>query len=99
MFKTSLWLLLLASTISAWGQAVVQEPPPELTFLSSILNVRKNIAYESWSEAKFPPNRDIGPVHQGKHWFVLAETTHKETDPVVAWNAIKPAFQQNGWTV
>jgi OmpA-OmpF porin, OOP family len=88
-------LLCALPAIPAVGQ-FAQEPPPELSFLSSILKVRKNIPYEVWGEAKFP-KRD-GPSKQGRHWFVLAETGNG-TDPVTEWNKIKPAFLQNGWTL
>jgi outer membrane protein OmpA-like peptidoglycan-associated protein len=105
MFSTnSIWkmnsvvalLCVLAATPVA-GQ-LVQEPPAELSFLSTILKVRKNIPYEVWGEVKFPPNRDVGPARQGKHWFVLAETA-SGSDPVTEWNKVKPAFLQNGWTL
>jgi OOP family OmpA-OmpF porin len=85
------------AAIPAAGQ-LVQDPPPELSFLSTILKVRKNIPYESWGEVKFPPNGDGGPAKQGKHWNILAETA-SGTDPVTEWNKIKPAFPQNGWTL
>jgi hypothetical protein len=90
-------LLGLLTAIPAAAQ-LVQDPPPELSFLSTILKVRKNIPYEARGETKFPPNRDVGPAKQGKHWFLLAETTNG-TDPVTEWNKIKPAFLQNGWTL
>ena len=88
-------LLGVLAAIPAAGQ-FVQEPPPELSFLSTILKVRKNIPYEIWGEVKFP--KGDGPVKQGKHWFILAETANG-TDPVTEWNKIKPAFLQNGWTL
>jgi outer membrane protein OmpA-like peptidoglycan-associated protein len=47
---------------------------------------------------KFPPNRDVGPARQGKHWFILAEASNG-ADMVAEWNKIKPAFLQNGWTI
>ena len=84
--------------IPAAGQSVQDPPPPELSFLSTILKVRKNTPYEIWGEVKFPPNRDVGPARQGKHWFILAETANG-SDPVTEWNKIKPAFLQNGWTL
>jgi len=90
-------LLGALAAIPAAGQ-VVQDPPPELSFLSTILKVRKNIPYEMWGEVKFPPNRDVGLARQGKHWFVLAETANG-TDPVSEWNKVKPAFLQNGWAL
>ena len=89
-------LLGLLAVMPAAAQ-VVQDPPPELAFLSTILKVRKNIAYEMWGEVKFPPNRDVGPARQGKHWFILAETANG-ADPVTEWNKVKPVFLQNGWT-
>ena len=92
---TALWGVLAA--IPAAGQ-VVQEPPAELAFLSTILKVRKNIPYEVWGEVKFPPNHDVGPARQGKHWFILAEAANA-TDMVAEWNKIKPTFLQNGWTL
>src|SRR5260370_39586371 len=93
---SSLAVLLgvLAATPAA-GQ-FVQDPPPELTFLSTVLKVRKNIRYETWGEVKFP--KGDGPYKQGKHWFILAETANC-SDPVTEWNKIKPAFLQNGWTL
>ena len=97
MFSYSVVLLGVLAAISAAGQ-FVQEPPPELSFLSTILKVRKNIPYEIWGEVKFPLNADGGPAKQGKHWFILAETGNG-TDPVTEWNKIKPAFLQNGWTL
>ena len=63
-------LLCLLTTIPAAGQ-FVQAPPPELSFLSTILKVRKNIAYEVWGEVKYP--KGDGPFKQGKHWVILAE--------------------------
>ena len=87
------WLACLPAA----GQ-VVQDPPAELAFLSTILKVRKNIPYEAWGEVKFPPNRDIGPARQGKHWSILAETGNG-TDPVAEWNKVKPAFLANGWSL
>src|ERR1700732_5162056 len=90
-------LLGVLAAIPAAGQ-FVQDPPPELSFLSTILKVRKNTPYEIWGEVKFPPNRDVGPARQGKPWFILAETA-KGTHPVTEWNKIKPAFLQNGWTL
>src|SRR5579872_3342910 len=88
-------LLGVLAAIPAAGQ-VVQDPPSELSFLSSLLKVRKNIAYEAWGEVKFPPNRDVGPARQGKHWVVLAETA-SGADMVAEWNKIKPAYLLNGW--
>jgi outer membrane protein OmpA-like peptidoglycan-associated protein len=87
---------VLAATPAA-GQ-FVQDPPPELSFLSSILKVRKNISFEVWGEVKFPPNRDVGPAKQGKHWYILAEAANG-ADMVAEWNKIKPTFLQNGWSV
>lgn len=87
---------LLAATPAA-GQ-FVQGPPPELSFLSTILKVRKNIPYEAWGEVKFPPYGEGGVVKQGKHWTILAETA-QGTDPLTEWNKVKPAFLQNGWTL
>ena len=75
---------------------LVQTPPPELSFLSTVLKVRTNIPYEMWGEVKFPSGN--GVARQGKHWFILAETA-KGTDPVTEWNKIRPAFLQNGWTL
>ena len=91
-------LLGVLAAMPAAGQLVVQEPPPELSFLSTILKVRKNIPYEIWGEVKFPPNRDVGPAKQGKHWFILAEAANG-ADMVAEWNKVKPVFLQNGWTV
>src|ERR1035438_3597050 len=89
-------LLGVLAAIPAAGQ-FVQEPPAELSFLSTILKVRKNIPYETWGEAKYPPYGE-GVIRQGKHWTILAETAHG-TDQLVEWNKVKPAFLQNGWTV
>src|SRR5512135_572579 len=105
MFSTcSVWkirslaaLLGLLVAMPAAGQ-VVQEPPPELAFLTTILKVRKNISYEAWGEVKFPSNRDIGPARQGKHWFIVAEAA-SGADMVAEWNKVKPVFLQNGWTL
>ena len=91
-------LLGVLAALPAAGQQLVQDPPPELSFLSTILKVRKNIPYEAWGEVKFPPYGDGGVVKQGKHWTVLAETANG-TDPAKEWNKVKPAFQQNGWTL
>ena len=76
----------------------MQDPPPELSFLSTILKVRKNSPYEVWGEVKFPPNRDVGPTRQGKHWFIFAEAANG-ADMVAEWNKIKPVFLANGWIV
>src|ERR1017187_2765714 len=89
-------LLCGLAVIPAAGQ-LVPDPPSELSFLSAILKVRKNIPYEIWGEVKFPKG-DAGSAKQGKHWFILAETANG-TDPVTEWNKIKPAFLQNGWTL
>jgi OOP family OmpA-OmpF porin len=90
-------LLGALAALPAAGQWA-PSPPPELSFLSTILKVRKNIPYEIWGEVKFSLNADGGPAKQGKHWFILAETGNG-TDPVTEWNKIKPAFLQNGWTL
>lgn len=90
-------LLGMLAAIPASGQ-VVQDPPPELLFLATILKVRKNIPYEAWGEVKFPTNAEGGVAKQGKHWNILAETANG-TDPVTEWNKVKPAFLQNGWTL
>ena len=95
-FTSSLAAVLgVLAAIPAAGQ-FVQDPPPELSFLSTILKVRKNIPYEIWGEVKFP--KGDGPYKQGKHWFILAQTA-SGADPVTEWNKIKPAFLQNGWTL
>ena len=88
-------LLGLLATIPAIAQ-LVQDPPPELSFLSTTLKVRKNIPYQAWDEVKF--DREGGSARQGKHWFVLAETGNG-TDPVTEWNKVKPAFIAHGWAV
>src|SRR5450432_2045245 len=88
-------LLGVLAAIPAAGQ-LVQDPPPELSFLSTFLKVRKNIPYEIWGEVKFPKGN--GPAKQGKHWFILAEAANG-VDMVAEWNKIKPAFLQNGWTL
>ena len=90
-------LLCVLGGMPAAGQ-VVQDPPPELSFLSTILKVRKNIPYEAWGEVKFPPYGEGRVVKQGKHWTILAETA-TGADPLTEWNKVKPAFLQNGWTV
>ena len=90
-------LLGLLAAIPAAGQ-FVQEPPPELSFLSTILKVRKNIPYEAWGGVKFPPYGEDRVARQGKHWVIMAETAHG-TDPLTEWNKVKPAFLQNGWTL
>jgi OmpA-OmpF porin, OOP family len=88
-------LLCVLAAMPAAGQ-FVQDPPAELSFLSTILKVRKNIPYEVWGEVKFP--KGDGPAKQGKHWFILAETANG-ADMAMEWNKIKPAFLQNGWTI
>jgi hypothetical protein len=40
-------LLGVLAAMPAAGQ-FVQDPPPELSFLSTTLKVRKNIPYEAW---------------------------------------------------
>jgi len=75
-------LLGVLAALPAAGQ-LVQDPPPELSFLSTILKVRKNIPYEAWAEVKFPPNRDVGPAKQGKHWFILPKRERR--DMVAEW--------------
>src|SRR5260370_38731319 len=88
-------LLCVLAAIPAAGQ-FVQDPPPELSFLSTILKVRKNIPYDIWGEVKYP--KGDGPFKRGKHWFILAEAA-SGADMVTEWNKIKPAFLQKGWTV
>src|SRR5260370_40018169 len=88
-------LLGLLAAIPAAGQ-FVQDPPPELSFLSTILKVRKNIPYDIWGEVKYP--KGDGPFKRGKHWFILAEAA-SGADMVAEWNKIKPAFLQNAWTI
>src|SRR5258708_12263781 len=88
-------LLCVLVAIPAQAQ-FVQDPPPELSFLSTILKVRKNIPYEVWGEVKYP--KGDGPFKRGKHWFILAEAA-SGADMVAEWNKIKPVFLQNGWTV
>jgi OmpA-OmpF porin, OOP family len=94
----SLAALLGALVATPAAGQFVQDPPRELSFLSTILKVRKNIPYEAWGEVKFPPYGEGGVVKQGKHWTILAETANG-TDPATEWNKVKPAFQQNGWTL
>src|SRR5260221_13470478 len=94
-FSSLAALVGVLAAIPAAGQ-LVQDPPRELSFLSTILKVRKNIAYEMWGEVKFP--KGDGPFKQGKHWFILAEAA-SGADMVAEWNKIKPVFLQNGWTV
>ena len=88
----------LLAGIPAAGKDVVQNPPPELFFLSTSLKVRKNISYEPWGEVKVALDADGGPFKRGKHWFIIAETANGG-DPVTEWNKIKPAFLKNGWTL
>ena len=88
-------LLCVLAAMPAAGQ-FVQDPPAELSFLSTILKVRKNIPYEVWGEVKFP--KGDGPFKRGKHWFILAEAANG-ADMVMEWKKIKPAFLQNGWTI
>jgi OOP family OmpA-OmpF porin len=88
-------LLGLLAAVPAAGQ-FVQDPPPELSFLSTILKVRKNIPYEAWGEVKYP--KGDGQFKRGKHWFILAEAA-SGADMPAEWNKIKPVFLQNGWTV
>src|SRR5260370_6675693 len=96
-FSSSLAALLgILAAIPAGGQ-VVQESPTDISFLSTILKVRKNSAYEIWGELKFPKG-DAGAAKQGKHWFIVAEAANG-ADMATEWNKIKPAFLQNGWTV
>src|SRR5579871_3124937 len=90
-------LLSVVATTQATGQ-VVQDPPPELSFLSTILKLRKNIGYEAWGEVKFPPYGEGGVVRRGKHWTIFGETAHG-TDALTEWNKVKPVFLQNGWPV
>jgi outer membrane protein OmpA-like peptidoglycan-associated protein len=90
-------LLGVLAAIPAAGQ-FAQEPPPELSFLSTILKVRKNIPYEAWGEVKFPPYGESGVLKEGRHWTILAEAAHA-TDPATEWNREKPAFLANGWTI
>src|SRR6266481_3439820 len=94
-FSSLAALVGVLAAIPAAGQ-LVQDPPRELSFLSTILKVRKNIPYEMWGEVKFP--KGDGPAKQGKHWFILAEAANG-ADMVMEWNKIKPAFLQNGWTI
>jgi hypothetical protein len=88
----SLFCMLAAAPAAA---QFYQDPPSELSFLSTVLKVRKDPAYEIWGEVKF---REAPLTRQGKHWFVLAQT-EKGTDPVTEWNKIKPAFLESGWSV
>jgi OmpA-OmpF porin, OOP family len=88
-------LLGVLAAIPAAGQ-FVQDPPPELSFLSTILKVRKNILYEVWGEVKYP--KGDGQFKQGKHWFIVTEAA-SGADMVAEWNKIKPVFLENGWTV
>jgi outer membrane protein OmpA-like peptidoglycan-associated protein len=93
--SSAIVVLSLLAAVPAAGQ-FVQDPPPELSFLSTILKVRKNILYQVWDEVRYP--KGAGPFKQGKHWMVLAEAA-SGADMFSEWNKIKPVFQQNGWTV
>jgi outer membrane protein OmpA-like peptidoglycan-associated protein len=97
LFKPAVAFLVLAAA-SAFGQNVTHEPPAELSFLPSLMTVRKNIPYETWSEIQFPPPPNEGTAQRGKHWYLIGEI-QKEADRQKVWDAIKPAFLQNGWTV
>ena len=94
--STAAFLVLAAAP--AFGQNVTHEPPVELSFLPSLMTLRNDTLYEAWQEVKFPPNREVGPARRGKHWWIRGGIL-KETDPVAAWNAMKPTFLKNGWTV
>jgi OOP family OmpA-OmpF porin len=96
-FASATLLLTLAAAASAFGQ-VAPTLPAELSFLPTVTTVRKDVGYESWGEVKFPPYGEPSTPQHGRHWTVLASIP-KETDAHVAWNQVKPAFLQNGWTV
>lgn len=97
LFKPAVAFFVLAAA-AALGQNAAHEPPAELSFLPSLMTLRNDTAYEAWSEVKFPPNREVGPAQRGKHWVIRGGIL-KETDLVAAWNAMKPTFLKNGWTI
>ncbi len=90
-------VLLLFAASPAPAQTVVTDPPAELSFLSSVIKLPKEISFALWEESNFPKDHETGPARRGKHWQLRGEITGaKDLEP--AWAGIKAAFIQNGWT-
>lgn len=93
--SASVALFLVVTWRVAFGQQIAPQIPAQLSFLPSLGEVRKNIYYETWGEFQFPPS-DV--PKRGQYWSLLINLkTHD--DRYVTWNALKPTFVKNGWTV
>jgi hypothetical protein len=89
-----LFFVLLSRT--ALGEETAPQIPSQLSFLPSLGEVRKAIAYERWGEMTAPPGSAI--AKRGKHWTLIINLK-APADRQVTWGAMKPAFLENGWTV
>jgi outer membrane protein OmpA-like peptidoglycan-associated protein len=94
LFASGTLFLVLASCTTV-AQQTAPQIPPQLSFLPSLGEVRKNIEYEKWGEQKFAPG---DTVKRGQHWTLLVNLK-ASADKQVIWAAFKPTFLKNGWTV
>ena len=90
LLRPAVALLLLAASASA--QAPVQLPA-ELSFLNTLVQLRKEIPFDLYEEAKFPD----GTAQRGKHWNMIG-VIPGTTDVEKGWATVKAVFIQNGWT-
>jgi OmpA-OmpF porin, OOP family len=88
-------LFLVLASRATVAQQTAPQIPPQLSFLPSLGDVRKNIEYEKWGEYKFPPN---DTAKRGQHWTLLVNLK-APTDRQVTWATFKPTFLKYGWTV
>jgi hypothetical protein len=88
-------LVFVLAPCAAVAQEAAPQIPPQLAFLPTLGVVRKNIAYEKWGEFKFNPG---DTVKRGQHWTLLVNLK-AVADKQVIWDAMKPTFLKNGWTV
>src|SRR5579872_972731 len=95
-------LFLVAVTLSfaAAAFAELNQPPSELTFLTSVLKLRDDWVAEhhDWDELELPPmTGDQHPVKRGHYWRIWGDL-EKATNAADTWTALKPVFLANGWT-
>jgi hypothetical protein len=88
-------LFFVLAPRAAVAQDAAPPIPPQLAFLPTLGVVRKNITCEKWGEFKFSPG---DTVRRGQHWTLLVNLK-AAADKQVIWNAMKPTFLRNGWTV
>ncbi len=71
--------------------------PAELSFLTNLVQLRKEIPFDLYEEAYFPPDHATGTARRGKHWNMIG-VIPGTTDVEKGWTIVKAAFIENGWS-